>query len=138
MNKTESIPTESQVKDGEVVETTKPLTEKKTDEKGIQIKRGKVDSLSIYEVSESELSTIEKGSSNSLFLNFSIFLISIATSFLIALLTADYTNKQNTFIIFTVFTIVGFLVGLFLLILWFQKKDDFKLVIKKIRERMKE
>jgi len=135
MNK-KNIPTESQIEEGQVVETIKPKSEQNSGETGVKIKRGKVDSLSIFEVSESELTTIENGSSNSLFLNFSIFLLSIATSFLIALLTSDYKDKQTIFIVFLLFTIVGFIGGSFLLILWFKKKDDFKDTISEIRGRM--
>lgn len=137
-NKQENIPTESEEKDGVVIETTKPLKEKATDEKGFTIKRGKVDSLSIYEVSENELSIIEKGSSNSIYLNFSIFLLSTAASFLIALLTGDYTNKLLTYITFICLTVIGFVIGGFLLILWLKKKDDFAQVIERVKDRMKE
>ena len=137
-NKLENIPTESEEKDGVIVETIKPAQEKSTNEKGLTIKRGKVDSLSIYEVSENELSTIEKGSSSSIYLNFSIFLLSIAVSFFIALLTGEYTDKLLTYITFICLTIIGFVIGLFLLILWLKKKDDFSQVIERIKSRMKE
>ena len=130
--------TEGEVKGGEVIETTKPKNEKLADESQPKIKRGRVDSLNIFEIREDELNTIEKGSTTSLFLNFSIFLLSIAASFLIALLTSDFKEKLLTFTIFCVVTAVGFVIGLILLILWFREKDEFKEVIKTIRQRMKE
>ncbi len=136
MKEKSNDPTESKVIKGQVVESIKAPADRLSDEKGPRIKFGKVDSLSIHQVSESELVTIESGSSNSIYLNFSIFLLSIATSFLIALMTTDYKDKELTFIIFTLLTIVGFLVGTFLLFFWFQKKDDFKEVLIRIRERM--
>lgn len=129
--------TESEVKSGEIVVSTKPINEKKTDEK-VHIKRGRVDSLSIYEISDSELTTIERGSTNSIFLNFAIFLLSMAISFFISLLTTDFQNKQTVMIVFIVLTVVGFVGGSFLLILWYKLKDEFKITINKIKERMKD
>ncbi|MCK9612346.1 MAG: hypothetical protein PHR81_03180 [Bacteroidales bacterium] len=127
--------TESEVKEGKVIETTRPSQENLSDEK-LKIKRHKFDSLTIYEVSESELEIIEKGSPSSIYLNFAIFLISVAASFLVSLLTSDYTNKQNTFIVFLVITIVGFMIGIFLIILWLRTKNDFDQTIKKIKDRV--
>lgn len=129
--------TEAEVKGGQVVESQKPTDEKTEDEK-VKVKRGRMDSVSIYEVSEGELTTLENGSKNSIFLNFSIFLLSIAASFFTALVTADYTNKNIVFTIFVVLTVVGILGGAFLLILWFRMSDEFKITIDKIKKRIKE
>jgi len=92
--------------------------------------------LTIYEITESELSTIENGSPSSIYLNFAIFLLSIAASFLASLLTNDYTNKQNTLIVFLLITIVGFIIGGFLMILWLRTKNEFDQTINKIKDRM--
>ena len=134
-NKDKLQSTESEIKGGKIVETTRPDKESITDEK-VKVKRHKFDSLTIYEVSESELDTIEKGSPSSIYLNFAIFLLSIAASFLASLLTNDYSNKQNTFIVFLLITIVGFVIGGFLIILWFRIKNDFDQTIKKIKDRV--
>lgn len=131
-------PTEAEIKDGEVVESKKPLQESPIDDKGPKIRKGRVDSLIIYEISEGELETIERGSPNSTLLNFSIFLFSIATSFLVTLLTVDLSNKLKLFIVFTIITIVGFIIGLVLFILWWRTKNDVDIVLKKIKERIKE
>ncbi|MDX9782169.1 MAG: hypothetical protein RBT35_04195 [Bacteroidales bacterium] len=134
-NKEKLQSTESDIKGGKIVETTRPDKESITDEK-VKVKRHKFDSLTIYEVSESELDTIEKGSPSSIYLNFAIFLLSIAASFLASLLTNDYSNKQNTFIVFLLITIVGFVIGGFLIILWLRTKNDFDQTIKKIKDRV--
>jgi len=127
--------TESDVKGGKIVETTRPDKESITDEK-VKVKRHKFDSLTIFEVSESELDTIEKGSPSSIYLNFAIFLLSIAASFFASLLTSDYSNKQNTFTVFLLITIVGFVIGGFLIILWLRTKNDFDQTIRKIKDRV--
>jgi hypothetical protein len=129
--------TEAEVKGGQVVETKKSSNEKTEDEK-VKVKRGRMDSVSIYEVSEGELTTLENGSRNSIFLNFSIFLLSIAVSFFTALVTADYTDKNVVFTIFVVLTAVGVLGGAFLLILWLRMSDEFKITIDKIKKRIVE
>jgi len=137
-NKKDIEVTEGEVKGGEVIETTKPKNEKPLDENQPIIRRGRVDSLNIFEIREDELNTIEKGSTTSLYLNFAILLLSIAASFLIALLTSDFKDKLFTFTIFCVVTAVGFVIGLILLIMWLCEKNEFKEVIKTIRQRIKE
>jgi len=125
--------TESEIKNGKVIETTRAEQENASDEK-VKVKRYKFDSLTIYEISESELDTIEKGSPSSIYLNFAIFLLSIAVSFLASLLTNDYTSKLKTFIVFILITIIGFIAGGFLIILWLRTKSDFDQIIKKIKD----
>ncbi len=102
----------------------------------VQVKRGKVDSLDVYEVTGDELELIERGSPNSLYLNFSIFLISIGTAFLITLLTVDIVPISKMFIIFTLVTIVAFVVGVFLFILWYRNRSSLSGVFSKIKGRM--
>jgi len=133
-----NIPTEAEVKAGQIVETQRPTSEKQSDEKGPKIKKGKVDSLTIFEISEGELETIERGSPNSTFLNFSIFLLSTAISFLTTLMTVDLKDKPQLFTIFMLITIVGFVVGGFLFLLWWRTKNDVDKVIKRIKDRVRE
>lgn len=138
MSESEKKPTEAEVMNGHVVESKKSTQENLIDDKGPIIKKGKVDSLTIYEISEGELETIERGSPNSTYLNFSIFLISTATSFLVTLFTVNLLEKQNLFIVFNIITVVGYIIGLFLFVLWWKTKNDVSTVLKKIKERVKE
>lgn len=136
-NEKNIISTEAEVKNGQIIETKKPQEEVTIGEK-VLVKRGRVDSLTIFEIRQDELTIIEKGSSNSIYLNFAIFLLSIAISFLIAILTSDYTGKVLTFSVFCVISSVGFILGVLLLILWLKLKDDFKEIIKNIKKRIEE
>ena len=131
-------PIESELKEGQVVEQFSKKKHDSSGEIGPKIKRGRYDSLELFEVSESELTIIERGSPSSTYLNFAIFLISIASSFLTTLLTVDLSSKMTLFTIFTVICVIGYLIGIFLVILWYQNKNEFKDVIEKIRGRMKE
>jgi hypothetical protein len=134
--KDKNIAVESDIKGGSIIERFTKNERDKSGEIGPRIKRGRYDSLELFEVSEGELTIIERGSPSSTYLNFSIFLISIASSFLTTLLTTDLTSKPKLFTIFTVICSVGFLIGFFLLLLWFRNKNEFDDIIKKIRNRM--
>jgi len=129
--------TESEIKGGQIVETNKPKKEHISDEM-VNVRRGRFDSLCIYDITEGELDTIEKGSPNSLYLNFSIFLLSTAISFLITLITNDYSTRMIVFTIFTIITVVGFIFGILLIVIWLRTKNEFDETIIKIKKRMKE
>jgi len=109
----------------------------------IGIVRGKLDSLKIYEVSEKELDIIEKGSNDSIFLNFGIFFLSISISFFIVLLTVDffYDDKDDLLIKFIVFLCIAILTligAIICLVAWWRNKDDFKIIISDIKNRMEQ
>src|SRR5260221_4084759 len=76
----------------------------------VEVRRAAFARLTIYEVEESELEILAQGSPDSLYLNFSIFLLSIATAFFVALLTAGLETR--VFIVFVVITTLGFLLGI--------------------------
>lgn len=137
MEKNNQFPTDSEVENGKVVEKTNNSSNN-SGEIQTKIKVGKVDSLVIYEVSEGELETIERGSPNSTYLNFSVFLLSIFISFLIALLTCDFTNNERLFNIFLIVCIIGGLIGLLLFVIWYRTKNDVDIVIKRIKQRISE
>ena len=99
-----------------------------------EIRRGALSRLTIYEVEESELETLEKGSPDSLYLTFSVFLLTTAISFFIALVTTQVAQKIYT--IFVVITVVGFIIGIFLLIIWCKKRKSIPDLICKIKKRL--
>lgn len=104
-------------------------------ENELRVIRGKVGSVSLYEITDSELNLLEKGSPSSIFLNFAIFLFSVGTSFLITLLTTTIPDIK-VFTSFLVFTIIGFLGGTLLFIIWYRMKGEVAEVISKIQERI--
>jgi len=106
-------------------------------EKSPRIRRGRVDSLSLYEITDNELDTLEKGSPSSLYLNFAICLLSTATSFLIALLTSTIT-KQIFQVFVIVIVVVGYVLGILLLLLWLRSRKSVAGVVKRIKERIPE
>ncbi|WP_339870391.1 hypothetical protein [uncultured Algoriphagus sp.] len=129
-------PVESEMKDGKPVENYLKKHAPNQGEVGPIIKSARYDSLELFEVSESELTIIERGSPSSTYLNFAIFLVSIAISFLTTLLTVDLKDNIVLFTVYLVICVIGFMVGIFLTILWIRSKNEFSDVIKKIRGRM--
>ena len=99
------------------------------------IVRGRVDSLSLYEITDHELDVLEKGSPGSLHLNFGIFLLSVGLSFFITLLSTDIQSVK-IFTVFVVLSSVGILGGTFLMFLWHKMKSEVTDVVGKIKKRI--
>lgn len=101
-----------------------------------EIRRARLDSLTIYDVTDSELELLKKGSPNSLYLNFAIFLISTAVAFTIALFSTDIpAGKVYSF--FLVSTIVGYIGGILLIALWLKNYESLSMVVQTIEKRLK-
>jgi hypothetical protein len=105
--------------------------------KDFYVKRGKVDSVSIYEVSESEITILETGSPNSIYLNFFTFLFAIFLSFMTTLLTVSFNEKILLQTIFIIIAVVSGFLSIMVFILWIRGKDQLSEVIKRIKSRIK-
>ena len=105
------------------------------DQKPLRIRRGRVDSVDLYEIKDSELELFEKGSPAELNLNFAIFLLSIAFTSICALATATFANPQ-TEDIFTIAAIVSVIIGAFLLLSWYRSRTSLREVCSQIRRRI--
>ncbi|MYA10395.1 MAG: hypothetical protein F4087_09675 [Gemmatimonadetes bacterium] len=114
-----------------------PQDEESTGLKEVRIVRGRVDSLSIYEVTETELDALERGSPYSIYLNFGIFLVTLGMSFLTSLLTVDI-ESLTTLVVFLVLTVIGNIGGALLIILWYGARKEVGGITKRIRARIAE
>jgi len=101
----------------------------------VRVRTGRVDSLSLYEVTDDELEVLEHGGPSSFFLNFAVLLISTASSFLITLLTTTVLSDR-TFTVFLLITLVGFVGGAILLLIWNRNRQSASSVVKRIKGRM--
>lgn len=99
------------------------------------ISRGRIDRLVILEISDAELDTLEQGSPASLFLNFALALLSVAVTIAVALASTEI-KSERVFMAFLLVGVVGFVVGLLLLLLWRRQRSSVRLVIKRIRLRL--
>ena len=102
-----------------------------------KIRRGRYDQLIIYEVSDRELEILAKGTSNPIYLNFAIALLSVSISFIIALLTTTITSNK-IFTVFVVIAVVGIISGLLLLFLWFKTRRTVEDLVQTIKNRLPE
>jgi hypothetical protein len=107
------------------------------DSKPLRIRRGRVESVDLYEIKDSELELFRKGSPADLQLNFSIFLLSLAFSAIAALSAATFPNG-NVHTTFIVIAVVGILLGVYLLIVWARNRSSLRSVCDGIRQRIKE
>jgi len=110
-----------------------PQNESST-EAGLRITRGKVDSLTLYEITDAELDQLEQGSPATLQLNFAIALISVGISFWISLATTTISDTK-TFCVFVIITAVSLLVGIICGVLWYRNRSSVSTLLKKIRQR---
>ncbi|MBC8549966.1 MAG: hypothetical protein H8D23_09970 [Candidatus Brocadiales bacterium] len=106
-----------------------------SDKQHVRVRRGRVESVDLYEIKENELELLEKGAPSGLFLNFSVFLLSLAFSTIISLSTATFVNS-SIHTLFVVVSVVGVLGGGFLLILWWRTRESITQVISHIRGRI--
>ena len=93
------------------------------EQKDPSIRRGRVDSLTIYEVKEEELRTIEGGSTRSDKFNFAVALFSAGLTLLLSLLTASFPSDSATAIAVAVDCSLGVL-GLYFFVSWLRTKDE--------------
>lgn len=100
-----------------------------------EIRRARIFQLTVYDVTDSELEILERGAPEALYLNFSIFLLSSALSFTVSLFTASVSNS-NIFTVIVVFTVVAYLGGIFLLLMWRQSRTSVTKCIENIRKRL--
>ncbi|MEP6741332.1 MAG: hypothetical protein ABJB61_02450 [bacterium] len=117
-----------------MMDTSEPKPTDSTSLPPVEVRRGAFAQLTIYEVAEYELDILAHGSPDSLYLNFAIFLLSVAISFLVGLLTAVLSSR--VFTVFVVITTLGFVLGLLLLIIWLKKRSSTSDLVGKIRSRL--
>lgn len=100
-----------------------------------KIRRARVGSVSLYEITDYELGILEKGSPSSTMFNLGTLFFSIGISFLITILSTEIKEpKLDT--LFTLVAIVGIALGVILFILWYRTGSEVHRVCKKIRSRM--
>ena len=100
----------------------------------VRIRRGKVKSFDLYEVTGDELKQLCKPPSSA-YLNFAILFSTVATSFLIALLTVPI-GSNRVFTVFVVIVVVGYVASSILLVLWLLNRRSVSGTADKIKKRI--
>jgi len=101
----------------------------------IRVRRGRVESVDLYEIKENELELLERGTPAGLFITFAIFLLSLAFGAITTLSTATFANSRIESL-FLIVSVVGVLGGIFLLILWCRSRQSIAQVVRDIRGRI--
>lgn len=101
----------------------------------LRVRRGRVASVDLYEIKDSELDALEKGTPADLQLNFAVFLLSTSFSAICTLASATFANSKVENI-FNLVAIVGLLLGVYLLISWWRTRTSLKGLCARIRERI--
>jgi hypothetical protein len=100
-----------------------------------EVRRGRIDWLNIYEISEAELELLARGSADSLYLNFAIFLLSVSASFIVSLMTTTIESGR-VFTVFVVLAVVGAVNGGVLLALWYMSYRSVSGLVETIKRRL--
>ncbi|HMO03842.1 MAG TPA: hypothetical protein PKC67_02860 [Kiritimatiellia bacterium] len=111
------------------------MTSQSSATESVTVRRGRVDSLTVYDVTESELQDLERGTPGNLYLNFAIFLLSIAVSFFVALFSTEIKSTR-TFCVFVIVAVIGGVGGLVLLAIWKKSKETTSIIIDRIKKRV--
>ncbi len=99
--------------------------------------RAAMGEIVLYDVTEDELNSLEAGTPSSIYLNFSLALITAFISFLIVILTVPI-NSNRSFVAFLSVTVISGIGGLITLFLWWRTKESVSVVAKRIRARKKD
>lgn len=100
-----------------------------------KVRKSYVEYVNIYEVTESELNTLENGGQSALMLDIAFSLLSIAVTCIITLFTSTFSSESiKTGFLFV--AIIGIIVGGVLLILGFRQRKSVSSIIKSIKARM--
>jgi len=95
---------------------------------------GRVDSLTLYEITDYELDQLEQGSPSSLQLNFACALLPLGIGFIVTLSTTEVNGK--TYTVFVMVAVLSLIVGLFLLASWWTSRKSNSSIVSKIKERV--
>ena len=107
-----------------------------TGETSVRIRRGRVDSVELYEIKENELEQLESGSAGDIFLHLAVFLFSLGFAAVASLVTTVEYKYPIFQFVFVVVAVVGFIGALVLFAIWRQSRKSLKIVCKRIRSRM--
>jgi len=96
---------------------------------------GKVDSLTVYEITDFELDQLEQGENLNIDFNIAIFLLSMGLSYLSVLFTVSFNSNVLLFISIAV-TLIGIIGGIIMLISWYIRRKPTKKLVLKIKNRL--
>ena len=115
----------------------KPTSSNERGSGEVRVVTHKVEQIDIYEVTENELTQLEKGTDSDLYLQFSIALLSVFASLTVCFFTSTFENDR-VFYGFVCVDAICLIVGLILLILWNRNRKGKSEIIQGIKNRKKD
>ena len=115
--------------------STNSPPERSSDEILPVVRRARFQRLTIYEVEESELLVLERGWLGSIHINISIALLSLAVGLSATLSTANFPSDR-AWQLFVTLTVVGYIVGATLLLIWWWNHKAISDCVREIRRRL--
>lgn len=101
----------------------------------VRIRRGRVESVDLFEIKDSELEALERGTPAELQLNFALVLLTTAFAAITTLITTSF-DKEVVRTVYILIAIVCVIIGVYLLISWGRTRGSIKRLCKQIRERI--
>ena len=98
---------------------------------------GKYDSITVYEVSDSELTVLEKGSGASVYLNWGIFFLGVVLTSIPNLFLIDRSSYGVCFSVMLFICICSGFAALIMLVLYRSTSNEYKDTLMKIKNRVK-
>ncbi|WP_139042455.1 hypothetical protein [Stenotrophomonas geniculata] len=112
-----------------------PKNPSASDGDSVVIRRGRVESVDLYEIKDSELDQLEIGTQGGLHSTSATFLLSCALACGSSLASAEFHSKRVE-TVFMLMTIVGVLGGFYQGYLWWRSRGAIKKLCEKIRNRI--
>ena len=104
-------------------------------EVGPKIQRGRVDSITIYEVTEGELATLEAGTPTGYLFDLFLCLLTLSIAFFVTISTTTITSDR-LFSFYAILAIASAIGSLVCLCLWLRFRKSLKTVIEAIKKRV--
>lgn len=99
------------------------------------IRRGRLDCLRVYDVTEHELQLLKEGAPTSTLLSFAIFLVSVACTLGVVLLTTPIPSTVVRIVFLLLAVLLG-ANGILLFCLWWPKRRSVSDLVETIRRRL--
>jgi hypothetical protein len=104
-------------------------------ESGPKIQRGRVDSITIYEITESELASLEAGTPTGYLFDLFLCLLTVGIAFFVTISTTTISSDR-LFSFYAILAIASTIGSLVCLCLWLRYRKSLKTVIEGIKKRV--
>lgn len=109
-----------------------------TDKDVVTLIRGRVQTIELYEVKDTELSQLEGGSTGDIYLNLCIFVFTLGAGSINTLHTVAFTAGDTAITVHVAISVVSVILTPIFLILWISSRRSMRKVCRVIRARIQQ